>query len=975
MSSSHLSSRRWLAASLAFALVIMGLSAGSSLAVVPTLTPEEPLSDPVSGPAAERQMDPAVAWNGTNHFAVWQDSRGNTSSVWGSLLDATGAPDDPGNVLVVSGAQGADVASDAEDFLVVWGQGDRIVGMIVQADGTMGSPFDIYQDVGFQQSDPSVAFDGTNYLVAWEDYAAGNGDVEAARVDPSGTVLDSTPITLSDGAESQSTTDVTSTGNGGWLVAWTDYSADVDGDVFGTLVAANGTVATTDGGPLADTADTENGPHLASNGTDYLMSWWGAGVVQAARIDSTGTVLDSPALVISGTATVLNAGGVVSDGSDYLVTWFTYASGVPEDSYTHGAIVAGDDGAIDVADVEIGPFLEGNISDTAAADFDGTDYVVLYGDEDIYAEKVSTAGVAAETDTVVTVSAARQASGDIVGTPDGFFAAWQETLSAQPAAILFGRLGPDGTPLDGAGSPVPVVDANQAQLEPVIAWNGSTALIVWQDWGSGIGSAPDVRAARVDATGTLLDVAPIDIAVGPNQIQHLDVASVGNDFLVVWAEVGGDNDVRGRIVTGDGDVPSPSFPIASGPDHQWRPRVAGGGDRYLVTWEDKAIAPDEGIVAATVSTAGVVGPPQVLTAGAYFPFNPVVAWSGNGFLVAWTEEGFSTSDYDLMMRRFGANGTAIGSTTPITDTDADDEFTGEIVFDGTHYVLYHQHRPGGPNSVDVARRIAVDGSLVDSSAFSVSGIEDVGIYDVASRGDDDALFLYGRFAVEPPFASVDRLFTRSMSNGVNAVPVMKAPKAAFQKSKSFGVAWTSPAAQADVYVRKASTSTGFGAPKAFKTGTAGTSATYAGTPGGTYCFSARSRNVDDYVSAFSSQRCTAVPVDDKSLVAKGAWSRIKAKGYYLNTYSQTSSKGASLARKVRGKRFALVATKCPGCGTVKVFFGKKLLKKVSLANPTVRKKQLIALGGVPAPKTAKLRIVVVTGGKAVIIEGVGVSAI
>jgi hypothetical protein len=45
---------------------------------------------------------------------------------------------------------------------------------------------------------PSVAFDGDNYFVVWEDWQTGKSDLWGARVDPSGVVLDSGGVKLID---------------------------------------------------------------------------------------------------------------------------------------------------------------------------------------------------------------------------------------------------------------------------------------------------------------------------------------------------------------------------------------------------------------------------------------------------------------------------------------------------------------------------------------------------------------------------------------------------------------------------------------------------------------------------------------------------------------------------------------------------------------------------------------------------------
>ena len=95
----------------------------------PTVSPEHPVSDPVSSDAANSQSSPAVAFDGTNFLVVWQDFRSRTDS---RHLRGTG---EPGRC------------------------GPR----------RLGHPH--LPAAANDQSAPAVAFDGTNFLVVWQDLA------------------------------------------------------------------------------------------------------------------------------------------------------------------------------------------------------------------------------------------------------------------------------------------------------------------------------------------------------------------------------------------------------------------------------------------------------------------------------------------------------------------------------------------------------------------------------------------------------------------------------------------------------------------------------------------------------------------------------------------------------------------------------------------------------------------------------------
>jgi hypothetical protein len=215
--------------------------------------------------------------------------------------------------------------------------------------------------------------------------------------------------------------------------------------------------------------------------------------------------------------------------------------------------------------------------------------------------------------------------------------------------------------------------------------------------------------------------------------------------------------------------------------------------------------------------------------------------------------------------------------------------------------------------------------------------------------------------------------------GVPSAPTLVSPSRPFVKQKSFLVSWTASTAEAgiqgyEVQYRTARWNGGFGAYATWQAMTAATSAKFVGSPGSTYCFSVRALDLAGAVSAWSAEACTAVPLDDRALAAKGRWFRERGRGYYLRTYSLAFAKGAALSRSgVVAKQLALVATKCDS-GRVKIFWNGTLLKEISLASAVVRKKQLLPIATFAAAETGTLRIVVSSRRMPVEIEGLGVSS-
>lgn len=146
--------------------------------------------------------------------------------------------------------------------------------------------------------------------------------------------------------------------------------------------------------------------------------------------------------------------------------------------------------------------------------------------------------------------------------------------------------------------------------------------------------------------------------------------------------------------------------------------------------------------------------------------------------------------------------------------------------------------------------------------------------------------------------------------------------------------------------------------------------------GTTACISATATDTLGATSEESPEVCTAVPVNNTSFSHGKGWAKKRASGHFLKTFSTAKKKGAALRLyNVEAKRLALLATKCRGCGTVKILKGKQLLKKVNLNATKTKKKQLINVKTFGAVRRGTIKIVVASKGKPVKIEGLGVSRI
>lgn len=148
---------------------------------------------------------------------------------------------------------------------------------------------------------------------------------------------------------------------------------------------------------------------------------------------------------------------------------------------------------------------------------------------------------------------------------------------------------------------------------------------------------------------------------------------------------------------------------------------------------------------------------------------------------------------------------------------------------------------------------------------------------------------------------------------------------------------------------------------------------FEGTPGSTYCIQARGVSSTGLMGRYSAARCVTVPLDDRQLDKRGAWKKVTAKGAFLRTALRTTSRGATLTKTVTGSKVALVVTKLPRGGKVSVFQGKRLVKRFSLSARRAQSMQFLTIADRSRVTTARYRVVVVSRGRTVMIDGLAVS--
>jgi hypothetical protein len=296
---------------------------------------------------------PAVGFDGTNYMVVFQRNGqilGERVSPSGAVLDTAGGFAISSGIPFVITSFAPSLAFDGTNYLVVWQKyisDQNIFGARVTPSGQVLDEFSITTNAA-EQVFASVAFDGTNYLVVWQDNRLGISpdywtDIYGARVTPQGGVLDTNPIPICTAPGNQSIPSVAWSGTN-YLVAWIDGRTgdDYNPAVYCARIGADGVLMDgppESGGVAITTAPNQKGdPRVAFDGQNYFVAWWMQGYTNnppgevaglyLARIDPGGKLLDGP--VTNGGVHVkspicwacqLAYPDLLFNGANFLLTW------------------------------------------------------------------------------------------------------------------------------------------------------------------------------------------------------------------------------------------------------------------------------------------------------------------------------------------------------------------------------------------------------------------------------------------------------------------------------------------------------------------------------------------------------------------------------------------------------------------------------------------------------------------------------
>ena len=274
------------------------------------------------------QTAPAAAFVDTCFLVAWYQwdlhprVRYARVGLNGGLLDSAPgfAPGHP-----PSSGPAALAAADTDALIVSVGGG--IIGARVTPSGTLRDTSGIWvvSDTG-SYALPTVASDGSNWLVAWRQSDSGASSIRAARVSAAGALLDSTAINFCTDALGQTALRV-AFGDSLYVVLWVAQRPGGRSVICAGRVTRSGEALDTLSGRVTFDSGYAAAPDVVFGGSGFLVVWedqpfsGGHHEICGARLAPDGVAIDSAPILISGGEYDCRSPAVAFDGTDYLVAW------------------------------------------------------------------------------------------------------------------------------------------------------------------------------------------------------------------------------------------------------------------------------------------------------------------------------------------------------------------------------------------------------------------------------------------------------------------------------------------------------------------------------------------------------------------------------------------------------------------------------------------------------------------------------
>jgi len=565
------------------------------------------------------------------------------------------------------------IAFDGTDFMVVWENelipAGRVYGARLAVDGTLLDPVSLdITPTDAMVSTLAIAFNGTHYLFAMEQQAflPTGSPVVARRIATDGSIVDTTPIAVGVMQGDSSSLTVASAG-GDFLIGWIDEVGGADRQLLARRIDGAGTALGSGPEVLAD-LDDGGDPNMPKPGiagaTDrYLVAWQdkdGASLngAYAMRVGLDGSHLDPAPIVLEEGITATTGPVAEFNGNLFLTFWLS------DDDYRGTRISTG------------GQVLDAGLLALSAPVADsGMPHLTAIGSTFYLVRDENPAGT-------LTLKGARVTDGGGISDPVAGVTLIAGLKTAE--VFSFGQLGvsgandrylvswPSATKEEALhvlrindqqvamdGSPIAISRSANYQGVPALSYGDGEALMVFDDFRNG--KDQDVYALRLDTLGAPIG-SPILVAGGAQNQREPRVAFDGTQYLVTWLNepaIGSDNQIQAARLSGAGVLLDMTPIDITNSDEHSGSAVASNGTGFMVFTNTDDNNNPHTIEATRVDASGkVLDVPAKVVLGQHTAHGQLRASTdGSGYMVAWVDNR-NTKD-EAYAAMVAADGTAL----------------------------------------------------------------------------------------------------------------------------------------------------------------------------------------------------------------------------------------------------------------------------------------------------------------------------
>lgn len=531
---------------------------------------------------------------------------------------------------------------------------------------------------------PAIAFDGTNYLVVWEEENNGNINIIGTFVDQSGKVLTPHPdeIIIANGSHNHLTPDIAFDGNN-YLVVWCEEKINPENrDIIGTRISPEGEILDPAGINISAAPEDQFLPSITFGGAYYFISWCDLRdtTIKGTRVNTSGEVQDSLGIIISSRLSdYWNYRGnsyVISDGTNYLACWYKKKLGGSNGNF---ATLINQNGEV-LDTIEILTYSGmGFLNPEVSLAFDGDNYFFVGNIG--FSTNVKVVGIRINTlGTVIDTIIISYGATSSVSYNNGYYlVGFTPHIHDENPNIYAKRVDKSGVILDSTAIQIThYASAPFSAGNHSIASDGTNSLIIWDTRGF-------IEGSRVDENGNVLDYDGIMISTHPQSQINPSVASDGSNYFITWKDTRYNIfDIYGTRIDQQGNNLNPNGVYIRKiiKDEENNPKVTFGGSYYMAVWI--GYEPTRNICGARIDQSGILMDTSSVVIFNYgLEHNPSIASDGDKYLI--TSE-VSSDIYGLILNQSGT----LLYTFPIPITEQSQR-NPSIAYNGSNYLVVWQN--------------------------------------------------------------------------------------------------------------------------------------------------------------------------------------------------------------------------------------------------------------------------------------------